>query len=191
MTTLNYPTPSTLAIALGANISSPAGPPVKTLVTIKPLLEKSVCEWIQSLFKATKDIDSIHSNLHWKWSPLYETSPVGGPENQPDYVNAVVVIRGGELNQLKPSKNAAFTLLKMLLEIEKRFGRDRETSKTRWGPRPLDLDILAWGDLQIKNELLTLPHPQMIERDFVVIPLGDAIKKNTSGIIELPSQPGW
>jgi 2-amino-4-hydroxy-6-hydroxymethyldihydropteridine diphosphokinase len=93
-------------------------------------------------------------------SPIIETSPVG-PQDQPDYLNAVAVVR----TTLTPRQ-----LLDELLAIERRLGRDR-SEPTRWGPRRIDLDLLLHGDTVIDEPGLTLPHPHMHERHFVLEPL--------------------
>ena len=122
---------------------------------------------------------------------MFETNPIGGPTNQPNYINAVLVVRGGIFSKLNPSVDAAIDLLKRLWEVEKAFGRDRKISSIRWGPRSLDLDLLAWGELQINNSELILPHPHLIERDFVLIPLAEAIKRKTDEPQRLSPQEGW
>jgi len=90
-------------------------------------------------------------------SKFYETIPVGGPE-QPNYLNAVLI---GD-TQMPPLE-----LLTQLQSIENGAGRVREE---RWGPRTLDLDLIIYGDLLMKEELLTLPHPRAHERSFVLEP---------------------
>lgn len=93
-------------------------------------------------------------------SGLYRNPPMG-PADQPDYVNAVVVVR----TELDPR-----ALLHALQEIERRHGRDRASGE-RWGPRSLDLDILTYGQLLIAEPGLTIPHPGIPERNFVLFPL--------------------
>src|SRR5262245_8326535 len=90
-------------------------------------------------------------------SPVYETEPVGGPE-QGAYLNAVVI---GE-TMLDPQ-----TLLDRVHGIEDAFGRTREA---RWGPRKLDVDLITVGDLRSDDGELTLPHPRAHERAFVLVP---------------------
>jgi 2-amino-4-hydroxy-6-hydroxymethyldihydropteridine diphosphokinase len=94
-------------------------------------------------------------------SPLYLTSPWGMTE-QPDFVNAVA----GLETTLQPH-----ALLQALLGIERDAGRTREGP--RWGPRILDLDLLACGDQTFDTPELTLPHPRIAERAFVLKPLAD------------------
>lgn len=95
-------------------------------------------------------------------SSFYQ-SPAWGGVAQDDFINAVIEIR----TDLKPS-----ALLEVLLGIEKNFGRDR-LNEVRWGPRTLDCDILLFGDLQIDTEQLTVPHPRMTQRAFVLKPLAE------------------
>ena len=92
-------------------------------------------------------------------SALYRSSPLG-PADQPDYVNAVAALDTG----LGPQ-----TLLRSLQAVEVDHGRIR--SGARWGPRTLDLDILLYGDLRLTEPSLTIPHPQMANRAFVLFPL--------------------
>lgn len=93
-------------------------------------------------------------------SSLYRTAPVGGPPGQPDYLNAVL--------ELTPFEEEPERFMAVLLELERRCGRARSE---RWGPRTLDLDLLAWGARVQKSPRLTLPHPRMMVRAFVLAPL--------------------
>ena len=90
-------------------------------------------------------------------SSLYITKPVGGPV-QPDYVNAVCIVE----TELPPRE-----LLHLLQGIEKSMGRIRDVS---WGPRIIDCDLIAYGDLMSHDDELTLPHPRAYERRFVLEP---------------------
>jgi 2-amino-4-hydroxy-6-hydroxymethyldihydropteridine diphosphokinase len=94
-------------------------------------------------------------------SSMYETAPVGGPE-QGNYLNAVVVLD----TNLSPGD-----LLEHCLAIEQEHGRER---RERWGPRTLDLDILLYGAEVVTEPDLTIPHPRMMERRFVLEPLLEA-----------------
>ena len=94
-------------------------------------------------------------------SSLYRSAPLGGIE-QPDFVNAVA----GLMTRL-PARE----LLAALLDIEKAQGRER--SDTRWGPRVLDLDLLVYGDQVIDDVGITVPHPGIAERNFVLLPLAE------------------
>ncbi len=92
-------------------------------------------------------------------SSLYETAPVGGPP-QRSYVNAVVA---GETTL------AARDLLLATQAVERKMGR--EESFIRWGPRVIDVDIVAYGDEKISEPDLEIPHPRLNERRFVLVPL--------------------
>lgn len=94
-------------------------------------------------------------------SALYRSRPMG-PPGQPDYINAVVVLE----TALEPD-----TLLTELKALERRHGR-REGG-AHWGPRPLDLDILVYGDLRRSDAELTIPHAGLAQRNFVISPLHD------------------
>ena len=96
-------------------------------------------------------------------SPLYRTRPFGLVP-QADYVNAVA----GVLTGLTPHQ-----LLSELRAIETAQGRERSV---RWGPRTLDLDLLVQGQQRCEDEVLTLPHPGIAERNFVLYPLADIAK---------------
>lgn len=93
-------------------------------------------------------------------SPLYETDPVGGPEQGP-YLNAVVELD----TDLSPRE---------LLELCRRLEADAARVRgERWGPRTLDVDVLLVGDLVVDEPDLQVPHPRMYERRFVLAPLAD------------------
>lgn len=92
-------------------------------------------------------------------SHFYKTAAVGPP--QPDYINACITIK----TDLSPRQ-----LLRHLLATEKQFGRVR---KERWGPRSLDLDLLLYDSYITDTSGLTIPHPRLHERSFVLIPLTD------------------
>jgi 2-amino-4-hydroxy-6-hydroxymethyldihydropteridine diphosphokinase len=96
-------------------------------------------------------------------SPNYATAPVGGPA-QPDYVNAVAMIE----TTLAPR-----ALLAQLQAIERRQHRRRDAAVPRNAPRTLDLDLLLYGARRIRSQQLTVPHPRMHERAFVLRPLTD------------------
>ena len=93
-------------------------------------------------------------------SPVYETEPVGGPE-QDSFYNIVVELA---------TERTPRQLLEVCRELETAAGRVREV---RWGPRTLDVDVLMVGDLTVDEDDLTVPHPRMHERNFVMAPLLD------------------
>jgi 2-amino-4-hydroxy-6-hydroxymethyldihydropteridine diphosphokinase len=90
-------------------------------------------------------------------------TPPWGDEQQSRFVNACIEIE----TSLDPH-----ALLFTLHKIEKKFGRDR-ARETRWGPRTLDLDLIAYDDVTIDRPELTLPHPRLFERAFVLVPLSE------------------
>ena len=192
MSTFIVPPNKTLAIALGANKTSPVGLPITTLIHVRPLLEKIITEWSISSLKENIAIKSFSKDLRFRWSPLFATKPIGGPSNQADFINAVLVIDGPSMDLLDQSKKAILNLLKKTLLLEKEFGRDRTHSSIIWGPRSLDIDLLAWGGLQVKHKDLILPHPRLIERSFVITPLAAILNSNqNSAPKRLKPQPGW
>lgn len=96
-----------------------------------------------------------------KMSDVYETDPVGGPDDQGPYLNMVVEVE----TSLDP-----YALLRRCQGIEAEAMRQR---MVRWGPRTLDVDIVAYDDIAVDSEDLTIPHPRFAERRFVLQPLAD------------------
>jgi 2-amino-4-hydroxy-6-hydroxymethyldihydropteridine diphosphokinase len=94
-------------------------------------------------------------------SPLYETEPMGGPEDQGAFLNLVVELQTADSPQ---------ELLRRCQELENTAHRVRTV---RWGPRTLDADVLLVGDLEVDEADLIVPHPRMWERRFVLAPLAD------------------
>lgn len=126
-------------------------------------------------------------------SSLYRTPP-WGKKDQPDFLNAVAEIK----TDLSPRE-----LLDLCLETERLLKRDR---RERWGPRSIDLDILTFGGARVAEENLEIPHPRMLERAFVLVPLaeiaptlmleGRRIKDHlarldVSGIKQISSDGNW
>ncbi len=110
--------------------------------------------------RAVRALAELPQSVQLSCSPWYRSEPLG-PPGQPDYINGVV----GLETTLGPN-----VLLQTLQAIEQAQGRVREL---RWGPRTLDLDLLLYGDLIQEDSWLTLPHPRMHERAFVLYPLYD------------------
>jgi len=113
------------------------------------------------LMSAVKQISEVSGVSVRRISQFVETEPVGGPSDQPKYYNAVAEIE----TDLPPDE-----LLVRLQKIERDLGRRRE-AEVRWGPRTCDLDILLMGDVIVRGPELTIPHPRMHERVFVLGPL--------------------
>lgn len=128
----------TAYIGLGSNLSSPTSQLQNALDSITQL--------------ASTEVTQISS--------FYGSKPQG-PQDQPDFVNAVCKIS---------TQLSAFDLLSALQTIEKRQGR---VKKRHWGERVIDLDILLYGDEIIQTQQLTVPHSEMHLRDFVLIPLAE------------------
>ena len=112
---------------------------------------------VKSAIGKLKIADNIYIETISGW---YLSDPVG-PKNQSRYVNGVIKIS----TRLSPNQ-----LLKKLHEIEDAHGRIRNV---RWGPRTLDLDILLYGSRMMNTKKLTIPHPEMKIRNFVLTPLAD------------------
>ena len=105
-------------------------------------------------------LDAIAGTRRVATSSLYRTAPVG-LKHQPDFINAVAALE----TALSPAE-----LLESLFAIEQRFGRERSVPNA---PRTLDLDLLLHGDAVVDTPALTLPHPRMHERAFVLAPLAE------------------
>lgn len=99
-------------------------------------------------------------------APLYRSSPVS-PIPQPDFLNTVA------LASLESSTLSPEEVLGLAQDLELAAGRRREPGDPRFGPRPLDIDLLLWGDRVQEDPQLTLPHPRLRERRFVLAPLAD------------------
>lgn len=115
-------------------------------------------EYLQAAVDALTDSPEI---LQVSVSPVYETVPIGGPEEQPLFLNAVLVI---------DTTLSARSLMERAQAAEAAFGRTREVPK---GPRTLDVDVLAVGDTTVEDEDLQVPHPRLADRAFVLIPWAD------------------
>ncbi len=109
---------------------------------------------------AIRALDSLNAVQVWRQSSLYRSPPMG-PQDQPDYVNAVVEIE---------TELSAPALLGVLQQIEQQQGRVRHR---HWGERTIDLDILLYGAQQWDDPDLLIPHPGLAERAFVLYPLAE------------------
>ena len=118
-------------------------------------------------------------------------TPPWGVEDQPPFVNLCVAVE----TELTPQ-----ALLRRVQAVEQALGRRRDQEQ-RWGPRPIDIDILAYDDVTHAEAELTLPHPRLFERAFVLVPLADIVAErviagrrvrevladlSTEGIVRLP-----
>jgi 2-amino-4-hydroxy-6-hydroxymethyldihydropteridine diphosphokinase len=128
------------------------------------------------VIRGLQSINNLPKTKLIKQSSLYQSAPVGY-DNQPDFINAVAKIS----TQLSPEN-----LLDSLLNIEIKAGRERPFANA---PRVLDLDILLYDDLILHTKKLTLPHPRMQERGFVLLPLAeiapDLVIPNHGNVVKL------
>ncbi len=116
---------------------------------------------LANLAGACRRLAALPSSRLVRTSAVYETAPVG-LSDQPWFYNAVAELE----TELDP-------LLRQCLAVEAEFGRRRDAGGPRWGPRPLDLDLLLAGDLVVSGPDLVLPHPRLAERAFVLVPLAE------------------
>jgi 2-amino-4-hydroxy-6-hydroxymethyldihydropteridine diphosphokinase len=116
-------------------------------------------------------------------SRVWATAPLGGPAEQPEFLNVVVEI---DPDGLEPAD-----VLVVAQDVEAELGRVRTA---RWGPRTIDIDLLVWGDRSSVDPDVTLPHPRMHERAFVVLPLldldPDPRLPDGRRVVELPAPMG-
>jgi 2-amino-4-hydroxy-6-hydroxymethyldihydropteridine diphosphokinase len=143
---------------------------------------------LQHLQQAKKYLISLSPEQWHLASPLYETEPVGCPPNSPTFLNAAIEIE---------FTGAPRTLLTKIRAYEHAHGRDRNLPKN--AARPIDIDILYFGEREIVEKDLIIPHPRMAERRFVLLPLStirpDMIVKGTGKTVrmllrELPARVG-
>lgn len=122
-------------------------------------LGSNLAEPVRQISVALEALDKLLESSVVCCSSLYRSQPMG-PQDQPDYVNAVVLIQ---------TDLAPLALLSAVQQIELQHGRQRKAE--RWGPRTLDIDILLYGDEQIDSQQLVVPHYGMKKREFVLYPL--------------------
>ena len=191
MTYAKQKTELKLVISIGANIPGILGDPIRTIAVMRPQIEKNIIEWIVALNCPKIDSQNIDKSLSFQWAPLFESDPLGGPADQPRYINTVLVVDGEGFASVTPNKKAAISLMKKFLELEKVAGRRREKTEIFWGPRSLDIDFISWGGLQINSQILVLPHPKLSERNFVLIPLAEVLSKSQGKLKRINSQNIW
>jgi len=130
--------PATVCVGLGSNLDEPGR---QVRAAMQKLDEIALCRVIAR-------------------SSLYRSAPLG-PVDQPDFVNAAVILE---------TRLAPRVLLEEFKTIERLFGRE---PGERWGPRRIDLDLLVYGDRLVDEPGLKIPHPGIAERNFVLLPLGE------------------
>ena len=143
---------------------------------------------LRQLHLARRALGRLPATRLEAFSPIYETAPVG-PVSQGAFLNAAAAI----LTALDP-----YELLDALAGIETRAGRPPRHHRQKWGPRPLDLDVLLIGNQVLSTDELVVPHPLMHERWFVLKPLADIAPRAVHPLLEmsiaellsyLPDQP--
>jgi len=158
------------AVGVAPNLNSPkADAALPEITSENPLWSPLVPVYIgvgsnladpQTQVRQAIDALSRLTDRDFMASSLY-CSPPMGPSDQPDYINAVVYLE----TKLQPLE-----LLQRLQAVEQQQGRVRTE---RWGARTLDLDLLLYSDLTLDSDILTIPHPGIAERDFVLVPLNE------------------
>ena len=113
---------------------------------------------LEYLNKAMDMIEALPDTHIIEKSSVYETDPVGEVE-QEDFLNMVISIS----TMMEPVE-----FLDKIHEIERELKRER---KIHWGPRTIDIDIILWGDTKVDTDILTIPHKEMGNREFVIVPL--------------------
>ena len=146
-------------------------------VTAYIALGANLGDAVQTVRDAIQSINDLPQVQVTQQSSLYKTAALesltGAPKS-PDYINAVI-----EISCHQP----AYLLLEQLQKIEQKAGRNRPYLNA---PRTLDLDILLYGDVQIQTETLTVPHPRMWQRAFVLVPLAEI----APGLVSVESLEG-
>lgn len=137
-------------------MSGAAAAPVTAYVGIGANLEDPVAQ----VTTALRELAQLPQSTLTRASPLYRTPPMG-PPGQPDYINAVAELH----TTLDPHD--------LLDELQRLEQVHRRVRNERWGPRTLDLDLLVFGDRVIADPRLTVPHPGIASRAFVLLPLAD------------------
>ena len=126
---------------------------------------------------AARGVRSVTSSRVWA------TAPVGGPPDQPEFLNVVV--------EVDPGTMTPGDVLTAANAVEAELGRRRDV---RWGPRTIDIDLLLWGTEHSDDPALTIPHPRKHERAFVVLPLMDIDPDphlpDGRRLVELPAPSG-
>jgi 2-amino-4-hydroxy-6-hydroxymethyldihydropteridine diphosphokinase len=138
-----------------------------------------------NLYNALARLSQVPGVTIKRISRLIENPAVGGPEGSPPFLNGAVIVE---------TSLGSHALMKALAEIEKDLGRNR---RVKWEPRPIDLDLLLYGDQIISSDDLIVPHPLMHERAFVLQPLAEiapqavhpTLQMSVEGLLENLRQP--
>ncbi|OUS69935.1 2-amino-4-hydroxy-6-hydroxymethyldihydropteridine diphosphokinase [Paenibacillus sp. MY03] len=140
---------------------SPLSPPVAAYIA----LGSNMGDREAHLMRAIGELNNQPGIEVTAVSGIYETDPVGYTD-QPAFLNMAVAVK---------TELAPLELLRTQLRLESALGRIRQE---RWGPRTIDLDLLLYDNVRMDQEELTLPHPRMMERAFVLVPLHDVISSS-------------
>lgn len=143
------------------------------MITAYVGLGSNLAEPETQLRSALAELDALPQSRCRAHSSLYRSPPLPGPDvptDQPDYLNAVASLD----TTLSPG-----ALLAALQGLENQHQRQRAQ---RWGPRTLDLDLLLYGDEVINTPELTVPHPGLYERNFVLYPLAELLAEQTEDL---------
>lgn len=135
----------------------PPGPPGRAAFAFLGL-GSNVGERLEHLQRAVDLLDEDPATRVDAVSSVYETEPVGGPE-QGEYLNLAVRVA---------TRRSPRGLLRLCNRVEQRLGRVREE---RWGPRTIDVDVLLYGERVVRSRRLEIPHPRLAERPFALVPL--------------------
>lgn len=134
------------------------------MMTVYVAMGSNLGDRAGNLRAAERGLASLPGTVLVRVSGYHETPAEGGPPGQGPFLNAAAAVE----TALEPP-----ALLAELLRIEREAGRDRSRDQVRWGPRPLDLDVLLYGDRVIDQPGLIVPHPRMHRRRFVLAPLAE------------------
>ncbi|GAA1115372.1 2-amino-4-hydroxy-6-hydroxymethyldihydropteridine diphosphokinase [Nesterenkonia jeotgali] len=140
----------------------PAGAPGPEVAAVLAL-GSNLGESAVTLASAVTALEGTQRVRVLKQSPVARTSPVGGPADQPDFLNQVIEIA----TTLSPQELLRRT---QAIEAEHHRARGAENGEIRWGPRTLDIDIISYGQERISSETLQVPHPRAAQRGFVLVP---------------------
>ncbi|KUG59770.1 2-amino-4-hydroxy-6-hydroxymethyldihydropteridine diphosphokinase [Nesterenkonia jeotgali] len=140
----------------------PAGAPGPEVAAVLAL-GSNLGESAVTLASAVTALEGTQRVRVLKQSPVARTSPVGGPADQPDFLNQVIEIA----TTLSPQELLRRT---QAIEAEHHRARGAENGEIRWGPRTLDIDIISYGQARISSETLQVPHPRAAQRGFVLVP---------------------
>jgi len=167
--------PSAAALAGRAGVVEAAAAPVRARAAVDVAAASEVASWhpvyvglgsnlddpARQVGRALQALSQLPQSRLERTSSLYASAPMG-PVSQPDFVNAVA----GLLTRLPVQ-----AFFQALRQLERDLGR--EPPRVRWGPRRIDLDLLVFGEERLASESLTLPHPGIVVRNFVLYPLAE------------------